>query len=145
MSKDRYLRVTVEKAREWLYGNNQELRELALNLFDRKELEKEVDPMSKIESLVKKAKIESLSVPISDERKFKCLANLSIISNYLNDGWKKEFGITGYFIDLEKDHHIMIRNHTLVRYPGIIYFKTEEKALEAVRIIGEQNLKKSLS
>ena len=72
-----------------------------------------------------------------------------LTADYLNKGWSKTIDNTGYFLgkgsplsgkpetDIKGVHVAMHQN---VKYPGIVYFKTEADAKKAVKILGERLL-----
>lgn len=73
------------------------------------------------------------------------LASLQIVANYLNKGWIKTEGNTGYFLgkgsSLSGKTETDIKGvamHQNVKYPGVVYFRTV--AQKAVKILGKKLL-----
>lgn len=58
---------------------------------------------------------------------------LQKLANTLNKGWRKTHGNTGYFCSPRSDGGWDILNHTMVNYPGVVYFKEENYAWAALK------------
>ena len=74
-------------------------------------------------------------------------AKLATIAKYYNKSWKRASFNSGYFIGKhnilghplkEVAKGISIYKHDTVIYAGIIYFKTEEDAVKAAKILGDE-------
>ena len=100
----RYVTVSLEKAREWYNSNNSSLKEIALQAFDKEELEQidlkeiinlllsytEITNTQRIqlESIIKRKDITKVSAP----------KLLRILACYFNgEFWKKKEGVEGFF------------------------------------------------
>lgn len=89
------------------------------------------------------------ALPKSTSEQFASLALLQLTANYLNKGWSKTEGNTGYFLgkgsslsgktetDIKGVYAVMHQN---VKYPGIVYFRTVADAQKAVKILGKKLL-----
>lgn len=58
---------------------------------------------------------------------------LQKLANTLNKGWRKTHGNTGYFCSPRSDGGWDVLNHTMVNYPGVVYFKEENYAWAALK------------
>ena len=154
----RYVTVSLEKAREWYNSNNSSLKEIALQAFDKEELEqidlKEVINLLlsyteitntqriQLESLIKRKDIVKVSAP----------KLLRILACYFNgEFWKKKEGEDGYFFYKKEsgfmntyspkvmDKYWCISSHTSVSYPTLVYFKKEKDCKEAYNIMKSLN------
>lgn len=140
-----YLEVTLEQAREWYESGNEDLKKLALTAFSEEML------IPSFKEIVESTKdywtIVALPSGISEQ--FGSLASLQIVANYLNNGWSKTEGNTGYFLgkgsslsgktetDIKGVYVVM---HQSVKYPGVVYFRTAADVQKAVEILGKKLL-----
>ena len=151
----RYVTVSFEKAKEWYNSNNPSLKEIALQAFDKEELE-QIDlkgvinlllsydngftdtQRTQLESLIKRKDITKVSAP----------KLLRILACYFNgEFWKKKEGEEGYFFYKKEsgfmntyspkimDKYWCISSHTSVCYPTLVYFKREKDCKEAYNIM----------
>lgn len=154
----RYVTVSLEKAREWYNSNNSSLKEIALQAFDKEELEQidlkeiinlllsytEITNTQRIqlESIIKRKDITKVSAP----------KLLRILACYFNgEFWKKKEGEDGYFFYKKEggfmntyspkvmDKYWYISFHTSVSYPTLVYFKKEKDCKEAYNIMKSLN------
>lgn len=154
----RYVTVSLEKAREWYNSNNSSLKEIALQAFDKEELEQidlkeiinlllsytEITNTQRIqlESIIKRKDITKVSAP----------KLLRILACYFNgEFWKKKEGEDGYFFYKKEsgfmntyspkvmDKYWCISSHTSVSYPTLVYFKKEKDCKEAYNIMKSLN------
>ena len=150
----RYVTVSLEKAREWYNSNNSSLKEIALQAFDKEELEQidlkeiinlllsytEITNTQRIqlESIIKRKDITKVSAP----------KLLRILACYFNgEFWKKKEGVEGFFFYKKEggfmntyspkvmDKYWCISSHTSVSYPTLVYFKREKDCKEAYNIM----------
>lgn len=139
----RDISVTLEEAMEWYNSGNTTLRTLALNAYTKDELELNYTLIASRVSKYRNAFI----IPLCEERKFRVLTKLAIIANYFNKDWKKTICNTGYFlgnynttngpvVDCYKG--VGIYQHNTVQYAGVVYFKNQEDAIKAVKILGPE-------
>lgn len=101
---------------------------------------------------ISKGEVNYLTVPCSNKEysKLSAISRLIIVADYLNNGWKpnwdneKENKYTIY-IDRSKfkSGEIIISN-SIVNSFGMFYFKTYELAERAVKILGEEVIRKVL-
>lgn len=137
----RNISVTLEQAREWYNSGNSTLRTLALNAYT----ESELMGYDYIKQLVKR-EATSVIVPEGEVKKITVHSKLAIIAKYFNGSWKKTTCNTGYFIGnynsgngpvVETLNGVGVYQHNTVQYAGVIYFKNQEDAIKAVKILGE--------
>lgn len=131
------LEVTLEQAREWYESGNEDLKKLALTAFSEEML---------IPSFLE---VLESALPKSASEQLASLALLQLTANYLNKGWSKTEGNTGYFLgkgsslsgktetDIKGVYVVMHQN---VKYPGVVYFRTVADVQKAVKILGNKLL-----
>ena len=137
----RNISITLEQAMKWYNSGNITLRTLALNAYTSDELELNYDLIA---SRVDQASGQCIT-PMCEYKKFQVLAKLAIIAKYYNKNWKKTTCNTGYFIYKSKNslvvgHRMMfdVYQHTTVQYAGVVYFKNQEDAIKAIKILGDE-------
>lgn len=137
----RNISVTLEQAREWYNSGNSTLRTLALNAYT----ESELMGYDYIKQLVKR-EATSVIVPEGEVKKITVHSKLAIVAKYFNGSWKKTTCNTGYFIGnynsgngpvVETLNGVGVYQHNTVQYAGVVYFKNQEDAIKAVKILGE--------
>lgn len=143
MEEKRNIKVTLEQAIEWYNGDNNTLRALALIAYTEDELKLNFKYInSKVCSTCFCA-----NVPANEAEKYNTLADLAIIAKFFNGSWKKTTSNTGYFLgDYGYDYGhaaavcngVGIYKHNTVQYAGIVYFKNQEDAIKAVKILGNK-------
>lgn len=139
----RNISITLEQAMKWYNSGNIALRTLALNAYTSDELELNYDLIA---SRVEKT-YEQCITPMCENKKFQVLAKLAIIAKYYNKNWKKTTCNTGYFIGNYKSgngpvveilNDVGVYQHITVQYAGVVYFKNQEDAIKAVKILGDE-------
>ena len=137
----RNISVNIEQAREWYNSGNSTLRTLALNAYT----ESELMGYDYIKQLVKR-EATSVIVPEGEVKKITVHSKLAIVAKYFNGSWKKTTCNTGYFIGnystscgpvVDTCNGVGVYQHNMVQYAGVIYFKNQEDAIKAVKILGE--------
>lgn len=137
----RNISVNIEQAREWYNSGNSTLRTLALNAYT----EPELMGYDYIKQLVKREDT-SVIVPEGEVKKITVHSKLAIVAKYFNGSWKKTTCNTGYFIGnynsgdgpvVETLNGVGVYQHNTVQYAGVVYFKNQEDAIKAVKILGE--------
>ena len=137
----RNISVNIEQAREWYNSGNSTLRTLALNAYT----ESELMGYDYIKQLVKR-EATSVIVPEGEVKKITVHSKLAIVAKYFNGSWKKTTCNTGYFIGnynsgngpvVETLNGVGVYQHNTVQYAGVVYFKNQEDAIKAVKILGE--------
>lgn len=137
----RNISVTLEQAREWYNSGNSTLRTLALNAYT----ESELMGYDYIKQLVKR-EATSVIVPEGEVKKITVHSKLAIVAKYFNGSWKKTTRNTGYFLGnystscgpvVDTCNGVGVYQHNMVQYAGVIYFKNQEDAIKAVKILGE--------
>jgi len=148
----RQISLSFDKAKQWYQGSDETLKVLALQAYTKEEL---------VPSIVYEA-ILSISGVKPTTCKIDCqssrfiqtlveLAQLRDIAEYLNKGWKKEEGNTGYFIyydsrpittgDTNWDkRHFRVGKHDSVKYP-LVYFRNSKDAWEVIKYFEKDYLK----
>ena len=79
--------------------------------------------------------------------KIDAINNLIFVAKYLNDGWVPDFkdiNVCKYSLCVDRNDKIYIESHRITSI-GIVYFKSEELALQAIEILGEKTIKQALS
>lgn len=139
----RTISITIEQAVEWYNSGNRALITLALSVYTTEELELNY---KLIEPKVQR-NCACIYFPSDDVEKFKTAAKLATIAKYYNKSWKRTTSNTGYFIGgynicgkplREVTKGVGIYRHDSVVYAGIIYFKTEEDAVKATKMLGDE-------
>ena len=137
----RNISVNIEQAREWYNSGNSTLRTLALNAYT----ESELMGYDYIKQLVKR-EATSVIVPEGEVKKITVHSKLAIVAKYFNGSWKKTTCNTGYFIGnynsgngpvVDTCNGVGVYQHNTVQYAGVVYFKNQEDAIKAVKILGE--------
>ena len=137
----RNISVNIEQAREWYNSSNSTLRTLALNAYT----EQELMGYDYIKQLVKR-EATSVIVPEGEVKKITVHSKLAIVAKYFNGSWKKTTCNTGYLIGnynsgngpvVETLNGVGVYQHNTVQYAGVVYFKNQEDAIKAVKILGE--------
>ena len=143
IDKARNISITIEQAMEWYNSGNTTLRTLALNAYTKDELELNY---KMIESNVDQT-CGCFNTPMCEQKKFQVLAKLAIIAKYYNKNWKKITCNTGYFLGnystangpvVETCNGVGVYQHNTVQYAGVVYFKNQEDAVKAVKILGDE-------
>lgn len=137
----RNISVNIEQAREWYNSGNSTLRTLALNAYT----EQELMGYDYIKQLVKR-EATSVIVPEGEVKKINVYSRLAIVAKYFNGSWNKTTRNTGYFLGnystscgpvVDTCNGVGVYQHNIVQYAGVIYFKNQEDAIKAVKILGE--------
>ena len=154
--EERTIKISIEKAREWYNSNQPSLKEVALQVFTKEELERpKLEEI--IEVLIKNRKAYGISnsqlVQLLAIQKRKNIYNTSapkllrILATYFNVGfWRKPEGKTGYFFYRRDtvysrdsgnviDSKWVISSHSSVTYPTLVYFMNEKDCREAYNIL----------
>ena len=123
--EDRVIRVSLVKAKEWYRSNNSILKELALQAFTEKELNRTAySDISLIVGSVKISKEEGILRTLAEFYK-------KFSDKFYPDQDK-------YFIGKNSYDGWTIIKHASVLYPGIAYFLREKDAREALEIFKEE-------
>lgn len=143
MEEKRNIKVTLEQAIEWYNSGNATLRTLALSAYTEDELKLNFKYIS---SKVCDTCV-CITVPASDNEKYNTLADLAVIAKYFNGNWKKTTCNTGYFLGnyntnngpvVDYCNGVGVYQHNTVQYAGVVYFKNQEDAIKAVKILGKR-------
>ena len=87
------------------------------------------------------------TVSLYDAEKYNTLADLAIIAKFFNGSWKKTTNNTGYFLGnfnagcgpvVDTCNGVGVYQHNTVQYAGVVYFKNQEDAIKAVKILGKR-------
>ena len=138
----RNIKVTIEEAYKWYKSGDETLRILAMSAYTKDELISY--------HLKSTAEFISLHIPKGKIKKFKILAELSLIASFFNKRKEIEDN-TRYFIGKNNKincdftnklfDNIYILKHINVEYPGIVYFNSKEDIRKAVSMMGEEVIK----
>lgn len=143
MEEKRSIKVTFEEAVEWYNSGNSILHKLALSAYTEDELKLN---LRYICGTVPSTCFYT-SVPDNEAVKYNTLADLAIIAKFFNDSWKKTTNNIGYFIGCSSDgcgpivatyNGVGIYQHNTVKYAGVVYFKNQEDAIKAIKILGKR-------
>lgn len=143
MEEKRNIKVTLEQAIEWYNSSNATLQTLALSAYTEDELKLNFKYIS---SKVCDTCV-CITVPANDGEKHNTLADLAVIAKYFNGNWKKTTYNTGYFLGnynagcgpvVDTCNGVGIYQHNTVQYAGVVYFKNQEDAIKAVKILGKR-------
>lgn len=142
---ERNITISIEKAREWYFGDNETLKTLALSAYNESELCNSYDYICQHIN----TSFSILLVPFQDKNTFTSLAKLSSIAAYYNGAWLKTECNTGYFLGKSNINvnatstsrkNIYIFRHDNVKYPGIVYFKNKEDVTKALHMLNDEDL-----
>ena len=143
MEEKRNIKVTLEQAIEWYNSGNATLRTLALSAYTEDELKFNFNFIS---GKVCRDSV-CITVPANDNEKYNTLADLAVIAKYFNGNWKKTTCNTGYFLGnfnaecgpvVDTRNGVGVYQHNTVQYAGVVYFKNQEDAIKAVKILGKR-------
>lgn len=143
MEEERNIKVTLEQAVEWYNSGNAALQTLALSVYTEDELKLNFKYIS---SRVCNTCV-CITVPSSDNEKYNTLADLAVIAKYFNGNWKKTSCNTGYFLGnfnagcspvVDTCNGVGVYQHNTVQYAGVVYFRSQEDAIKAVKILGKR-------
>lgn len=141
----RTVKVSIEQARCWFNGNNQALKELALTVYSEQELTLSYESI-KLQLGDNNLTTTCVTVPYEEHDKFDVNAKLCLMAKYFNGDWKRTLYNKGYFIGQSKQGFTTSRDmgnslgicvHETVVYAGIVYFKDEESAIKAFKMLTE--------
>lgn len=140
----RTIAIDIKQAREWYKSEIPSLKTLALNAFSEEELILDYD------SIRAKVVIRNkyIKVPFEKEELFNVLAKLYVIAKYYNGDWKKTTNNTGYFLSscngagyVERtEKGVDICRHDKACYAGIVYFRNIEDAINAVKLLKDNEI-----
>ena len=132
----RNISVTLEQAIKWYNSGNATLRELALNVYTKEELEPDYNSIDREVDQI----CTCICIPKCEGKKFQVLAKLATIAKYYNKDWERNIYNTGYFILRYNDVNSPISIHTssVTQYAGVVYFKNYEDATKALKILGDE-------
>lgn len=137
----------MDQAIEWFNGDNETLKTLALTVYTKEELTLNMNYiLSKVKGTT------ATLIPSVDDPKFIALADLAVIAKYFNEDWRKTTNNTGYFLgkSVTGSNYVSIGikgtsitnlgiyKHDTVMYPGIVYFRSRQDVLKAVKIMGDK-------
>ena len=132
----RNIQIDKETARKWYNGNDNTLKELALQAYKEDELKK-----ISYSEIIKHVDIiaTGYNIPIKQCDKWRALHKLAIIAEYLNEGWKPDWEKLS-----ENKYYIIKRNNTIVidslqisNY-GVVVFNSYSSAEKAIEIMGAE-------
>lgn len=143
MEEKRNIKVTLEQAMEWYNSGNSTLRALALSAYIEDELKFNLKYIS--------SKVCNTcfcaNVPVNEVEKYNTLVDLAVIAKFFNGSWKKTTSNTGYFLGnynndsgpvVNTCNGVGVYQHNTVQYAGIVYFRNQEGAIKAAKILGDR-------
>lgn len=143
MEEKRNIKVTLEQAIEWYNSGNSTLRTLALSAYTEDELKLNFKYInSKVCNTCFCA-----NVPVDEAEKYNTLVDLAVITKFFNGSWKKTTSNTGYFLGnynngsgpvVHTCNGVGVYQHNIVQYAGIVYFRNQEDAIKAAKILGDR-------
>lgn len=151
----RSITVSLKEARNWYNGKDQTLRRLALQTFT----EDEINEPTTLNEIFSKMRIKSLTFEMLHDNRYHAKSlekiknetmvdtKLRIVAEYLNKGWEPGVKERKFFIaqgksyspsavDLENGFYVNF--HEAVKYPGVVYFRTEEDAIKAFNLLKDE-------
>jgi hypothetical protein len=145
----RQISLSFDKAKQWYKGTDETLKVLALQAYTKEELA----PSIVYEAILNISRVKPTTCKIDCQssrfiQTLRELAQLRDIAEYLNKGWKKTEGNTGYFITASSKANTMNRGnkgftvvkHESVCYP-LVYFRNEEDAWAVIDYFERDYLK----
>ena len=143
MEEKRNIKVTLEQAIEWYNSGNSTLRTLALSAYTEDELKLNFKYInSKVCNTCFCA-----NVPVNEAEKYNTLVDLAVIAKFFNGSWKKTAGNIGYFLGnynngsgpvVNTCNGVGVYQHNTVQYAGIVYFRNQEDAIKAAKVLGDR-------
>lgn len=132
----RNIQIDIETARKWYNGDDNTLKELALQAYKEEELK--IISFGAIYNLTKIVTPTQPNVPFYQNAKWSAFHKLAIIAEYLNEGWKPDWNnkdaVKWY---IKKDERVYTDSCYMLNY-GAIYFKSRELAKKAIEIMGDE-------
>lgn len=141
----RTVKVSIEQAGCWFNGNNKALKELALTVYSKQESALSYESV-KLQLGDNNLTTTCVTVPYEEHDKFDVNAKLCLMAEYFNGNWKRTPYNKGCFIGQSKQgfttsgdmgNSLGICVHETVVYAGIVYFKDEESAVKAFKMLTE--------
>ena len=136
-------KITGEESMEWYNSGNSTLRTLALSAYTEDELKFN---LKYINSKVCNTCF-CTNIPANEAEKYNTLTDLAIIAKFFNGSWKKTTNNTGYFLGnfnagcgpvVDTCNGVGVYQHNTVQYAGVVYFRNQEDAIKAVKILGKR-------
>ena len=143
----RSIRIDFSTAKEWYFGDNSTLKNLALQAFTKAELEKV--NFDEIYSAVRDDSrgTSIIDVPNNLFSEIFSYCKLRILAEYFNkSNYTPKIGELKYFIERlpvkegYRSSWYKVRKHESVCYPGLVYFEKEQSAYNALNVIIDNNI-----
>lgn len=140
----RTIAIDIKQAREWYKSEIPSLKTLALNAFSEEELMLDYNYIyTKVLTRTK-----CIEIPLNEVELSYTLAKLRVIAKYYNGDWKKTTNNTGYFLSscngagyVERtEKGVDICRHDKACYAGIVYFRNIEDAINAVKLLKDNEI-----
>lgn len=121
----------------------------SMNTIRFKPIEKKVTYADIIKTLYSRGCYYINNNPTSTKQLQQLLAlnKLMNVAKYLNDGWKPDFKSVNsfkYYISYDSGTKKLLICFKRYMNDGCVHFKSEELALQAIEILGEEEVKKAL-
>lgn len=147
----RQISLSFDKAKQWYKGTDETLKVLALQAYTVQELNPSV--VQEALDYIGKTSYTTLTINCLDSNfldRLEATARLHDIAEYLNKGWKKEEGNTGYFISYDsmaiapgntnwEKRYFKVNKHERVCLP-LVYFRSEKDAWAVIEYFGKDYL-----
>ena len=151
----RNISISLEQAREWYHNDCGLLRRLALQAFT----EDEINEPTTFNEVLSKMRIKSLTLEMLHNNRYHAKSlekikdetmvntKLRIVAEYLNKGWEPGVKERKFFIAQGKSYSpsaealengFYVNFHETVRYPGVVYFRTQEDAIKAFNMLKDE-------
>ena len=129
---EKLLKVTLDEAKQWYFGNNEILKSLALKVFTEEELTFSAD------DVYNKTTKVNCNLSGNHFKKFQILDKIAVLADYFNNKSNK----TGnnYFIGFYRKSYEILK-HNDAMYPGLIYFNRREDAEKVLKVLSDDDLK----
>lgn len=132
--KERNIKVSLEKAKEWYESDNPTLKELALQAFTKKELEHVIYEDDILPQCIK---FNDTSI-YSNSYRFSNLIKMYNVERCLNKDWKPKSTDYNNYIEVNGDSILIVQGKG-VKSP--FTFPTFEKAQEFIDIVGVETIR----
>lgn len=110
----------------------------------------DVDRIRETESLSEYTEFAGNEAPTREQlESLLALNKLKNVANFLNEGWKPDWecGSTNFYIHRDWGYDsdaALVVDHLVGLQDGVVLFKTEELALRAIEILGEETVRRAL-
>lgn len=127
MEKELKILLSLEMAKKWYNSGDSELKTLALSVYSEKELE----------NITFKEIFDSFQKTNYTEyvKRGNAYRNILMVADYFNNNWIKTDNEIGYYWYYNNYINEWELRHSVMTSYNIIYYKTEEIAMKAFKLI----------